>query len=82
MGTKTVYLNCPLFSTNVSGSLSSSSTAILIFLSMTDRASNRRWTKKKYKKKMFRRIKAQAITMKRMRRKESDKGSQILREKS
>lgn len=47
MGTNIVYLKCPLFSTNLSGSLSSSSTAILTLLRVTDRTSNRKCTKRK-----------------------------------
>lgn len=47
MATNSAYLKYPLFSTNLSGSLSSSSTAILTFLRVTDRTSNRRCTKKK-----------------------------------
>lgn len=47
MWTNITWLNCTLFSTNLSVSLSSSTTAILIFLRMTDKTSNKRWTKKK-----------------------------------
>lgn len=47
MGTNTVYLKCPLFSTDLSGSLSSSNTDILTFFRVTDRTSNMRCTKRK-----------------------------------
>lgn len=46
MGTN-IYLKRTLFSTNLSVSLSSPSTAILTFLRVTDRASNGRCTKRK-----------------------------------
>lgn len=63
MATNSAYLKYPLFSTNLSGSLSSSSTAILTFLRVTEQAIG---DVQKKKKKMFRKIKAIEITMKRI----------------